>query len=233
LAELAADLGSESERLELVLEIVVKSGLVLEVPATPIGRYQLVHDYLVPFIRKQRGAELLELRQKLKQTEAEKQILAEARQKAEQLSAAAKRQVKWLATIGATIFSISLIGAVTLMGVAVQQLKKVEKLAELERSASQALRMFESGNNQIDVLISAVNMGNSSKLQSTMFAPFQITRYLLPRLPSVRFSTTSEKKIGLKDIKLRYGVSVLVPTANTSLRHQGTKQPGCGMSRAS
>ena len=162
-AELAADLGSDSERLELVLEIVVKSGLVLEVPATPIGRYQLVHDYLVPFIRKQRGAELLELRQKLKQTEAEKQLLAEARQKAEQLSAAAKRQVKWLATIGATIFSISLIGAVTLMGVALQQLKKVEKLAELERSASQALRMFESGNNQIDALISAVNIGKQFK----------------------------------------------------------------------
>jgi WD40 repeat protein len=161
--ELAADLGSESERLELVLEIVVKSGLVLEVPATPIGRYQLVHDYLVPFIRKQRGAELLELRQKLKQTEAEKQILAEARQKAEQLSAAAKRQVKWLATIGATIFSISLIGAVTLMGLAGQQLKKAEKLALLERSASDALRQFESGNSQIDVLISVVNMGKQFK----------------------------------------------------------------------
>ena len=163
LAELAANLGTESKRLELVLEIVVKSRLVLEVPATPIGRYQLVHDYLVPFIRKQRGAELLELRQKLKQTEAEKQILAEARQKAEQLSAAAKRQVKWLAIIGATIFSISLIGAVTLMGVAVQQLKKAEKLALLERSASDALRLFESGNNQIDVLISAVNMGKQFK----------------------------------------------------------------------
>jgi WD40 repeat protein len=163
LAELAANLGTNSKRLELVLEIFVKSGLVLEVPATPIERYQLVHDYLVPFIRKQRGAELLELRQKLKQTEAEKQILAEARQKAEQLSAAAKRQVKWLTTIGATIFSISLIGAVTLMGVAVQQLKKAEKLAGLERSASQALILFESGNNQIDVLISAVNMGKQFK----------------------------------------------------------------------
>jgi WD40 repeat protein/tetratricopeptide (TPR) repeat protein len=163
LAELAADLGTESKRLELVLEIVVKSGLVLVVPATPIERYQLVHDYLVPFIRKQRGAELLELRQKLKQTEAEKQILAEARQKAEQLSAAAKRQVKWLATIGATIFSISLIGAVTLMGVGMQRVNKAEKLAKLERSASDALRLFESGNNQIDALISAVKTGKQLK----------------------------------------------------------------------
>ncbi|MEG3872907.1 nSTAND1 domain-containing NTPase, partial [Microcoleus sp. Z1_B5] len=127
LAELAADLATESKRLELVLEIVVKSGLVLEVPATPIERYQLVHDYLVPFIRKQRGAELLELREKLKQTETKNQILAEARQEAELLLATA------------------------------------QKLTELERSASDALRLFEFHNNQIDALISAVKTGKELK----------------------------------------------------------------------
>ena len=127
LAELAANLGTESKKLPLVIEIVVKSGLVLEVPATPIERYQLVHDYLVPFIRKQRGAGLLELSQKLKQTEAEKQILAEAQQKAEQLLATA------------------------------------QKLTELERSASDALRLFELHNNQIDALISAVKAGKELK----------------------------------------------------------------------
>ena len=80
LAELAANLGRNSEGLELVLKIIFKSGLVLEVPATPIERYQLVHDYLVPFIRKLQSAELLELRERLKQTEAKNQILAQARQ---------------------------------------------------------------------------------------------------------------------------------------------------------
>jgi hypothetical protein len=76
LAELAANLGSESETLELVIEIFVKSGLVLEVPATSIERYQLVHDYLVTFIRKLQSADSLKLREKLKQTEAKNQILA-------------------------------------------------------------------------------------------------------------------------------------------------------------
>src|SRR6476469_8395915 len=126
-AELPADLGTDSKRLELVIEIVVKSGLVLEVPATPIERYQLVHDYLVPFIRKQRGAELLELRQKLKQTETENQILAEARQEAEKLLATA------------------------------------QKLTELERAASDALRLLELHNNQIEALISAVKTGKELK----------------------------------------------------------------------
>ncbi|MBD1811144.1 hypothetical protein NDA07_11720 [Microcoleus vaginatus DQ-U2] len=127
LVELAPDLGSEAEKLELVVEIVVKSGLVLEVPATPLKRYQIVHDYLVPFIRKQRGAELLELRQKLKQTETQNQILAQARQKAEQL------------------------------------LAKAQKLTELERAASDALRLFELHNNQIEALISAVKTGKELK----------------------------------------------------------------------
>ena len=41
----------ESENLDLVLEILVKSGLVLL--EAPDERYQLVHDYLVTFIRQQ------------------------------------------------------------------------------------------------------------------------------------------------------------------------------------
>ncbi|WP_445244300.1 nSTAND1 domain-containing NTPase [Microcoleus sp. OTE_8_concoct_300] len=177
LAELAADLGTESKRLELVLEIVVKSRLVLEVPATPIGRYQLVHDYLVPFIRKQRGAELLELRQKLKQTEAENQILAEARQKAELLSVESQQKAQRRIGIGTAVLGISLVSAATVMGVgwqqvdkaekltkaALQELDKAQKLTQLERSASDALRLFESGNNQIDALISAVKTGKQFK----------------------------------------------------------------------
>ncbi|MEG3946324.1 hypothetical protein QT975_22615, partial [Microcoleus sp. w2-18aC4] len=163
LAELEADLGNESKRLELVLEIVVKSGLVLEVPATPIERYQLVHDYLVPFIRKQRGAELLELREKLKQTEAENQILAEARKKAEQLSVESQQKAQRRIGIGTAVLSISLVLAATVMAVAWQQVDKAQKLTKLERAASDALRLFESGNNPIDALISAVNTGKQLK----------------------------------------------------------------------
>ena len=75
-AELAANLGTDLEKLELVIEIVVKSGLVLEVSATP-KRYQLVHDYLVPFIRKYKNVNLSELRKNFKDTQAVIQILEE------------------------------------------------------------------------------------------------------------------------------------------------------------
>ena len=60
-AELEADLKSLLERdknetennLDLVLEIFVKSGLVVLLPETTADRYQLVHDYLAAFIRQQ------------------------------------------------------------------------------------------------------------------------------------------------------------------------------------
>ncbi len=52
-AELIANLFGESSKLDLVLEIFVQSGLVLLLPESTADRYQLVHDYLVSFIRKQ------------------------------------------------------------------------------------------------------------------------------------------------------------------------------------
>ncbi|BAY77047.1 WD-40 repeat-containing protein [Nostoc linckia NIES-25] len=69
-AELVKDLATEAQNLDLVLEILVGSGLVFRVLETPADRYQLVHDYLVPFIRQQRSAELLA---KLKEAEEQQQ----------------------------------------------------------------------------------------------------------------------------------------------------------------
>ncbi|HEY9833612.1 MAG TPA: hypothetical protein V6D26_23875 [Stenomitos sp.] len=79
-AELEADLEvlgfeTEVEQLDLVLEILVGSGLVFLVPDSPANRYQLVHDYLVAFIRQQQApgllAELAEAKEKQKLTEAQ------------------------------------------------------------------------------------------------------------------------------------------------------------------
>ncbi len=58
-ADLAANLAAEADKLDLVLKIFVKSGLVLLLPETPAERYQIVHDYLVTFIRQQQDSELL------------------------------------------------------------------------------------------------------------------------------------------------------------------------------
>ena len=49
--ELAEELETQPQKLDLVLEILTGSGLLLQIPAKPEDRYQLVHDYLVSFIR--------------------------------------------------------------------------------------------------------------------------------------------------------------------------------------
>ncbi|HLO85643.1 MAG TPA: ribosome assembly protein 4 [Nostocaceae cyanobacterium] len=55
---LAADIIKDDSKLDLVLEIVVKSGLVVLLPEKPGDRYQLVHDYLAAFIRQQQDPKL-------------------------------------------------------------------------------------------------------------------------------------------------------------------------------
>ncbi|MEH2305001.1 nSTAND1 domain-containing NTPase [Nostoc sp.] len=70
------DLDVKAETLDLVLEILVRSGLVLRVPASPTNHYQLVHDYLLPFVRQQQQsarliAELEKEKEQRQLTEAE------------------------------------------------------------------------------------------------------------------------------------------------------------------
>ena len=59
-ADLELELDVEGGKLDLVLKILVLSRLVFLIPATPADRYQLVHDYLVEFVRKEQSAQLVQ-----------------------------------------------------------------------------------------------------------------------------------------------------------------------------
>ncbi|AOY79836.1 hypothetical protein BJP36_07735 [Moorena producens JHB] len=80
-AELANHLGTEADKLELVLRILVESGLVVKVADNVAERYQLFHDDLVYYLR-QPALKLDELITKLKQADQAKQVLANSNQKA-------------------------------------------------------------------------------------------------------------------------------------------------------
>lgn len=56
-----------TDQLRLVLDVLVGSGLVFQVPEEPDDRFQLVHDYLVKYVRDEESPELL---QKLKEANA-------------------------------------------------------------------------------------------------------------------------------------------------------------------
>ncbi len=51
-AELATEARATPQVLTLILEILIGGGFVFRVPEIPAERYQLVHDYLVPLIRR-------------------------------------------------------------------------------------------------------------------------------------------------------------------------------------
>ncbi|MBD2501129.1 tetratricopeptide repeat protein [Anabaena azotica] len=77
LTELATELAAEPSKLDLVLRIFVESGLVFLLKESPADRYQLVHDYLVTFIRHQQEPKIKELITKLEE-EREQRLQAEA-----------------------------------------------------------------------------------------------------------------------------------------------------------
>ncbi|MEB3280617.1 MAG: sugar-binding protein [Lyngbya sp.] len=77
LKDLAHYLEQKVENLDTVLQIFVASGIICLLPEIPVERYQLVHDYLVSFIRQQRSSEIIDQlnheREKRKKAEAQRQ----------------------------------------------------------------------------------------------------------------------------------------------------------------
>ena len=65
LSGMQTDISVDLERLDLILKILVQSGLVLLLPSISAERYQLVHDYLVSFIRQRREQEKIQLEKKI------------------------------------------------------------------------------------------------------------------------------------------------------------------------
>jgi WD40 repeat protein/archaellum biogenesis ATPase FlaH len=91
-AELATEIAEleDANKLELVLDILVSSGLVVLFPDVP-ERYQLIHDYLVDLIRylqeqeSSLQAKLNQLRRKVDQSQSEiERLKSELRQKKQQ-----------------------------------------------------------------------------------------------------------------------------------------------------
>jgi WD40 repeat protein len=133
-AELAADLATEAEILDLILKIFVESGLVLLLPEVPAERYQLVHDYLVSFIRQQQGSELLaELEKERQHRKLIEQELKRAETALVQVNAELQKQQT--------------------------ALKEAQEGTRLEREGVSALRQFEFA--QLDSLILAMQSGKA------------------------------------------------------------------------
>ncbi|MEG5043386.1 nSTAND1 domain-containing NTPase [Microcoleus sp. B4-C1] len=184
-AELASSLATfaEADKLDLVLELLVKSGLVFRWMELPAELYQLVHDYLVSFIRQQqeldKKAEFEELRkqnqinrdeiEQIRKDREQDALLSEARDKQYQAEAQLYHTRRW--QLQAAVLGVLVLGGVS--GMAFEQAKLAESArqeAETSRtdalnSASEAL-VLSNEKNQLGVLGNSIKIGRDS-LKST------------------------------------------------------------------
>ncbi|HEY9810266.1 MAG TPA: hypothetical protein V6D13_13130 [Halomicronema sp.] len=166
-AELATDLAryQEDDKLELVLDILVKSGLVFRIKEMPAELFQLVHDYLVTFIRQQQEITPLEA-EKLRRENVElrqKQELSEKLIKAEEKEKNMKSRLNkfYLGVLVLAFFGLAGIGALAWQARSARQQAEIAEI-KARNSESKALRV---SNDQLGGLIASVKAGN--KLQNT------------------------------------------------------------------
>ncbi|MBE8969174.1 PD40 domain-containing protein [Nostocales cyanobacterium LEGE 12452] len=156
-AELAVDLVAEVNKLDLVLEIFVASRLVLLLPELPSDRYQLVHDYLVSFIRQQQDNGIL----------AELNREREQRLQAEERIKTVREEIKTievkLQQVQTTLeqAEAKLTEAQKATEAAEAARKEAQKATELERAGVNALRQSEYAG--LELLVSAVQSGKELK----------------------------------------------------------------------
>jgi WD40 repeat protein/tetratricopeptide (TPR) repeat protein len=172
-AELAADLASlqEAKKLDLVLEILEKSGLVFRWKEMPAELYQLVHDYLAAFIRQQqkvdRALEWEKLQEQNKRNQDQiKQLnqVMEAQEKQRQAEERLTRIRKWQ-------FRAVVAAGILLASFAVlTENSRIEAL----KSASKAL-LLSIDNDLLGVLETSVDIGiNFNKTSASTGAKNEI-----------------------------------------------------------
>ncbi len=158
--ELAANLPASDEELDLVLEIFVKSGLVLLVQESPAERYQLVHDYLVDLIRRQQGNDLLEelakereqrlqAEENLQREQEAKKILADANREAEQKIKQGRNRLAL--SSGLAIVLLVLAGIASIY--AVNQLQAAKEADDKKQEAENKVTQAEANYNQVSQLL--------------------------------------------------------------------------------
>ncbi|MCT7955467.1 nSTAND1 domain-containing NTPase [Laspinema palackyanum] len=160
LADLTPELSVYPDDLEKILKILEKAGLVFVLPELPESRYQLVHDYLVKFIREQDRiqAGLKGLREKNKELQAtnlqlhrEKEVQAELTQ--------SKEKAKQIQTKLNWILAVMVAGFGLLSWQTFSKSLKAE-IAELEAKnlSSEALRL----NNEFGALVNSLQVGQKT-----------------------------------------------------------------------
>ena len=199
LHDLLAEMQGDTSALDLVLDIFVRSGLVVLIPESPLDRYQLVHDYLAEFIRASQAPEMAKLQQELMET---KETLRET---VDRLSVAVKEEeaAKFKArgrsrlAVGVGIVaSVMAIGA----GIAGFMALKASVDAQFVSNSYKMLSLL-NGNLQLEALVEAIETGDRLKRNKYIVSPDTKLR-VITSIQEVIYGT-KEKYRAHKEYKLQ------------------------------
>ncbi|MGB0564175.1 MAG: NACHT and WD repeat domain-containing protein, partial [Spirulinaceae cyanobacterium] len=145
--------------LELVLDIFVAAGMVFLLPSTNGNQYQLVHDYLVPFIRKQQEEQLvarLQESERQRQQSEQRRLLSEAR----------LNRVFRLTALGSAVLALVLAGMTLVLGRSlIAQRRARFKIINSELNAlTHSSQVLLRSDHVLDALLAALQGGR--KLQA-------------------------------------------------------------------
>ncbi|MEH1771101.1 MAG: tetratricopeptide repeat protein [Nostoc sp.] len=171
LQALVPDITSNSNRLDLVLEILVKSGLVVLLPENPADRYQLVHDYIALFIHQQQEPKLNELIEELEKErkqrllEQEQRLLTEQQLKqseeTQQILGKANKTANQRILVGSIVLATTLFAAIGIGFLSFNNIKNASESSRVEREGNNTLKQFES--DQLGALLRAMHAGQDLK----------------------------------------------------------------------
>ncbi|WP_017652978.1 hypothetical protein [Fortiea contorta] len=143
--------------IDLIVEIFVKSGLVILLPETPADRYQLIHDYLAAFIRQQQEPKL-------------KQVMAELEKERKQRKISETKLNRFLkrALFGSVVAGVVLAG---LAGVSVRfafvaEEEKQNSLSDKINNLNDSSETFFASEKHPNALITALKAGIKLKSAS-------------------------------------------------------------------
>lgn len=176
IADLELDQGEVDPTLDLILEILEKSGLVFLLPEIPFPRYQLVHDYLVEFIRqkeevntklqiedyKQQQISNQETIERLEFALREKALIAEltTAKLGQQDSENKLNQILQQRLTGARLWGLGFLTMAMLAGVFAIQASLKETNAQIGAIVSSSESLILS-NRKFDALISSLKAGKA------------------------------------------------------------------------
>ena len=157
LHDLLAEMQGDESALDLVLEIFVRSGLVVLIPESPLDRYQLVHDYLAELIRASQAPEMAKLQQELMETKETLREtvdrLSESLKEEEAAKIKARKRSRLAVGVG-IVASVLAVGA----GIAGFMALKASVDAQFVSSSYKTLSLL-NGNLQLEALVEAVETG--------------------------------------------------------------------------